>query len=161
MLYKQQYLWIATPFDLRQPQRVFRTMEELKSAGFDRGDACAAANGNRRQHKKHLFRREPRTIGKAALIKACGQEIVRALMLGENPDPRGRMSAPIAARCIETGEVTLHYSRFSLESAGFDRRHVYGVLAGKSKFHRGHVFYRVSPEVWKNEAYCSEGASDE
>ncbi|EOM1525900.1 hypothetical protein ACNBFH_004440 [Salmonella enterica subsp. enterica serovar Bareilly] len=104
-------------------------------------------------HKDHVFKKEPRTISRKQLEKSCGLEVIRSLELGLRPNPRSKIKAPIAARNLATGEVTIYYSISDLAVAGFTPSLVTHVINGNRETHKGHTFYRVAPDVWNIDGF--------
>ncbi|TDX09590.1 hypothetical protein EDF88_5005 [Buttiauxella sp. BIGb0552] len=156
MLFKPQYIWIATPVLMRGKQIVVHSVKELEALGFDRSHAVKCAKGKRFMHNNHIMKKVPRTISRKQLEKACGEEVLRALELGLRPDTRCRFKAPIAARNLESGEVVIFHTTIELAAAGFNRNNVNAVINGIRESHRNHVFYRVAADVWNSEDFSGE-----
>ncbi|ENT9212154.1 hypothetical protein ACFA67_004545 [Salmonella enterica] len=146
----QQKIWIATPLNFSGgvKQKLLRGTLEMGQQGFDKSHVHHCANGKRLAHRGHIFREVPKGISRAKLAAACGEEIVRALMLGRVPDTRGVMCHPIAAEHRKTGEITLFYSLKALKEAGFHKSAVYLCIVGKQRQHKDHYFSRVIPQQW-------------
>ncbi|ELY9959084.1 hypothetical protein SP695_004641 [Salmonella enterica] len=145
-MFDAKFLWVATPLFLGK-QKVM-TMQQLKDAGFDKGNAHKAASGVRNEHHGHIFKRVPREIGKKDLEKVLGEEILRSIEMGLRPDPTSRMKRPIVAVDRATGKGQIFYSVQSLEAAGFNSSNVISVMQGNRASHKNHTFYRVAADAW-------------
>ncbi|HGX3709858.1 TPA: hypothetical protein ACNEJR_004675 [Escherichia coli] len=132
------------------------TMQELKDAGFDKGNAHKAAAGVRNEHRNHIFARVPRELGKDELAKVLGAEILRSIEMGLRPDPTSRMKRPIVGIDRATGKGQVFYSTKAVELMGFNMSNVLAVINGQRDSHRNHTFYRVASDAWNSEGFGDE-----